>query len=124
MAVKLADYRPKGIKTGAGAQGAYSSLYDRSGVIRVSLGTPATLDANGILATASATSTAQTYTASDFAAAYDSTAGLSGNFGRTIYATGTAGSNHVITISGYDYQGRPMQESITLNDPETEGYAL
>ena len=90
----------------------------------ISLGAPSTADPNGILATASATNAATSFTSSDWQTTFDgssthigeSVAGkLDATFGRCLVMTGTAGSNHVITVSGRDYLGARMQEDITLS---------
>ena len=89
----------------------------------VSLGAPATLDADGIWDGVSATDSATTYTSADYKNTFDgsatsltSTSGMiDATYGRTLSCTGSAGSNHVCTISGRDYLGQPMKENITLS---------
>ena len=90
----------------------------------VSLGAPATADPNGILVGASATNSATAYTSADWANTFDgssthvgeSVAGkLNAAYGRCLQATGTAGSDHVVTIIGRDYLGQAMRENMTLS---------
>ena len=90
----------------------------------ISLGAPSTADPNGILATASATNSATSFTSSDWQTTFDgssthvgeSVAGkLNATYGRCLTMTGTAGSNHVVTVSGRDYLGARMQENMTLS---------
>jgi len=92
-----------------------------------SLGAPAAADADGILNDKSATGSAQTYTSSDFETTFDggsssltSTVGmLDATFGRCLTMVGTAGSNHVVTVTGRDYLGQIMSEAITLSGTST-----
>ena len=87
------------------------------------LGSPAAADADGIWDGVSATNSDTSYSSSDYKTTFDgsstsltSTAGMiDATYGRCLVATGSAGSNHVCTISGRDYLGQPMQESITLS---------
>jgi len=87
------------------------------------LGSPAALDADGIWDGVTADGSANTYTSSDYKTTFDgsstsltTTAGkIDAEFGRCLTATGTAGSNHVCTISGRDYLGQPMQENMTVS---------
>ena len=91
--------------------------------IIVSLGAPATLDADGIWDGVSATNSATAFTSADYKSTFDgsstsltSTAGeIDSPYGRTLSCTGSAGSDHVCTISGRDYLGQAMKESITLS---------
>jgi len=87
------------------------------------LGSPSALDADGIWDGVSATNSATSYSSADYKSTFDgsstsvtTTAGmLSARYGQCLTATGSAGSNHVCTISGRDYLGQPMQESMTLS---------
>lgn len=85
----------------------------KHGNFKCELGAVSTADANGILNDASATDAATAFDTSDFETTY--TAGMGSTYGRATYATGTAGSNHVVTVTGYDWWGQKMQENITLN---------
>ena len=93
------------------------------GVHLISLGSPAALDADGIFDGVSATNSAQTYTSANYKTTFDgsstsltSTAGMiDAAYGRCLTMVGSAGSNHVCTISGRDYLGQPMQEQLTLS---------
>lgn len=77
----------------------------------IDFGSPATADADGILNDESATDSATSYTSTDFVSTFDGTLDVP----RNLTATGTAGSNHVITVTGEDEYGQPMQESLTLS---------
>ena len=87
------------------------------------LGAPAALDADGIWDGVSATNSATSYDSSDYKSTFDgsstsltSTAGMiDATYGRCLTATGSAGSNHVCTITGRDYLGQIMQENLTLS---------
>ena len=89
----------------------------------VALGSPAAADADGIWDGVSATNSDTSYTSSDFKNTFDgsstsltSTSGMiDATYGRCLTATGSGGSNHVCTISGRDYLGQRMQESLTLS---------
>ena len=93
------------------------------GVHLVSLGSPAALDADGIWDGVSATNSATSYTSSDYKTTFDgsstsltTTSGMiDANYGRVLTAVGSAGSNHVCSISGRDYLGQPMKENLTLS---------
>lgn len=75
------------------------------------LGSPVAADDNGILNDASATDAAQTYDSTDFVATFTGVLDVP----RALTATGTAGSNHVITVTGKDEYGQPMSENLTLS---------
>jgi hypothetical protein len=87
------------------------------------LGSPAAADADGIWDGVSATNSATSYTSSDYKTTFDgsstsltTTAGkIDATYGRCLTATGSAGSNHVCTISGRDYLGQMVQENLTLS---------
>ena len=87
------------------------------------LGSPSTLDADGIWDGVSATDSATSYTSADYKSTFDgsstsvtTTAGmLSATYGQCLTATGSAGSNHVCTIIGRDYLGQAMRENLTLS---------
>mgnify|MGYP003135286997 FL=1 len=89
----------------------------------VNLGAPAAPDADGIWDGVSATDSATSYTSANYKNTFDgsstsltSTSGMiDATYGRALTATGSAGSNHVCTISGRDYLGQPMKENLTLN---------
>lgn len=75
------------------------------------LGSPVAADADGILNDASATDAAQTYDSTDFVATFTGALDVP----RALTATGTSGSNHVITVTGKDEYGQPMSENLTLS---------
>ena len=87
----------------------------------VSLGAPATLDADGIWDGVSATNAATSYDSSDYKTTFDgsstsltTTSGMiDATYGRALTLVGTAGSNHVITITGRDYLGQVVVEQFT-----------
>ncbi len=76
-----------------------------TGVHFISLGTPVVADPNRLLDDAVATDSVQTH--SVFLAQPD--------VPRALTATGTAGSNHVVTITGLDEYGETMVENMTLS---------
>ena len=80
---------------------------------RVIFGNPLTADTDGILDGVSATDSATSYDSDDFASAYDSTNGL--DVPRNLTAVGTAGSDHVITVTGEDEYGDVIIETLTLS---------
>lgn len=80
----------------------------------VSLGSPVTADADGILNDASATDSATSYDIDDFVTAFAAANGVL-DVPRNLTATGTAGSNHVVTVTGKDEYGATVVESLTLN---------
>lgn len=82
-----------------------------AGVLLINLSSPVTADADGILDGVSATDSAQTYTSADFVSTFTGTLDVA----RNIVLTGTAGSNHVVTVRGFDEYDQPMREAITLN---------
>lgn len=77
----------------------------------ISLGTPASLDADGLLAATTMSHTAA-MTAGGFASAYDDT--VMGLYGRNVTAVGllTAGSANAVTVEGYDYLNQPVIETL------------
>jgi hypothetical protein len=87
------------------------------------LGAPAALDADGIWDGVTADGSANTYTSANYKSTFDgsstsltSTSGkIDAEYGRCLTATGSAGSNHVCTITGRDYLGQQMQENMTLS---------
>jgi hypothetical protein len=90
----------------------------------VSLGAPSTLDSDGILNNASATNSATSYSSSDWETTFDGSSthigetvagSLNAKYGRCLTLVGTAGSNHVVTITGRDYLGQIMSEALTLS---------
>lgn len=82
-------------------------------MVRVLMGNPSAADPNGILVSASATNSATSYDKDDFAAAYDDTYGL--DVPRNVTMVGTAGSNHVVTVTGTDEYGDVVIEALTLS---------
>tara|TARA_R100001594_G_scaffold22817_1_gene44310 strand:- start:5347 stop:6333 length:987 start_codon:yes stop_codon:yes gene_type:complete len=93
------------------------------GVHIASLGSPAALDADGIWDGVSATNSATSYSSSDYKSTFDgsstsltTTAGMiDATYGRVLTAVGSAGSNHVCTITGRDYLGQIVKENLTLS---------
>lgn len=92
----------------------YAADVDLNAPTAFSLGTPPTEDADGILNDKSATDSATSYTSADFVTTF--TGKLSNHvYGVNLTATGTSGSDHVITVSGRDYLGQFMKENLTLS---------
>jgi hypothetical protein len=87
------------------------------------LGSPAAADSDGIWDGVSATNSATSFDSSNYKNTFDgsstsltTTSGmLDAKYGRCLTATGSSGSDHVMTISGRDYLGQKMQENITLS---------
>jgi len=77
----------------------------------LNLGSPVTADADGILKDASATDSAQAYDSADFVTTFDGTLDVP----RNLTATGTADSNHVVTVTGTDAFGQTVKEALTLS---------
>lgn len=93
------------------------------GLYRVSLGTPATTDADGLFdgVIADDTATAHVYTPADFATAGGLASGevdsngvfLKAKFGRVITVTGSAaGVTQDVTLVGYDYLGQKVVKTL------------
>lgn len=114
MTTRVPDNFYKRINTYVPAM-AYAANVVHNNISTFSLGMPSASDANGILAGAVATDSAQTYTEADFTSAYDATAGLDSVYGRALRATGSSGSNHAITVTGRDYLGQVITELLTLS---------
>jgi len=89
----------------------------------VSLGAPAALDADGIWDGVAAEATAGTFTSADYKSTFDgsstsltTTSGMiDADYGRCLTVLSTAGSDHVVIITGRDYLGQLMTETFTLN---------
>jgi len=87
------------------------------------LGAPAAADADGIWDGVSATNSATSYTSADYKNTFDgsstsltTTSGkIDATYGRCLTATGSAGSDHVCTVTGRDYLGQLMVENFTLS---------
>ncbi|MEQ9416659.1 MAG: hypothetical protein RJQ08_03850 [Salinisphaeraceae bacterium] len=80
-------------------------------VVLVNLGSPDTADADGILDGFAVGATADTFTSSDFVTAFSGTLDVP----RALTMTGSAGSDHVITVNGFDQYGVAMSETFTLS---------
>lgn len=87
----------------------------RSPLHLIDLGSPDQADTDGILDGVSATDSAQTYDSSDFVAAFSGTLDVP----RNLTATGSAGSDHVVTVTGTDADGSVVVESLTLSGTNT-----
>ena len=115
------DYFPRNISQFVPSMEFAADVVD--GVHIANLGAPAAADADGILNDKSATGSATSYSSSDFETTFDgsstsltTTSGMmDAKYGRCLQATGTAGSNHVITVTGRDYLGQVVKENITLS---------
>lgn len=80
-------------------------------VVKVSLGAPITLDADGILDGVTATDSAQSYGSADFKTGFDGTLDVP----RALTVVGSAGADHVVTVTGTDVYGNVMVENLTVN---------
>lgn len=100
---------------------AYAADVVHLGPTRVDFGTPAILDANGILAAVAADDTGPlTYTSADWAAAFNALSSETGKmdalYGRDITAVGSAaGVTQNLTVTGRDYLGQPITKVKAMN---------
>ena len=83
-----------------------------SHLVKVDFGAVAAADPDGILNDASATDSVQTYAVADFEVAAN---GGVLDVARNITAVGTAGADHVVTVTGTDHYGHTVVENLTLN---------
>ena len=89
----------------------------------VSLGAPATLDADGIWDGVTIGTTTKSFSSADYKTTFDgsstsltSTSGMiDAPYGRNLSCTGNASTDQVVTISGRDYLGQKMTENFTLS---------
>lgn len=88
----------------------YAADVMETGDVRVTLGAPVALDADGILA-AQSIATAGNTTA--FAATYSNAA--MGRYGRNVTVVASGAATSTVTIDGFDVYGQPMRETLTLN---------
>lgn len=86
--------------------------------VQVNLGNPAAADTDGIADDLSATDSAASYTSTSFVTAFQN-ADNKMDVPRNVTLTGTAGSNHVVTVSGKDIYGDVIKENITLSGTTT-----
>lgn len=120
MSVAVADYYPRTISQYVPNMTFAADVVN--GKTIVNFGSPAAADPDGILDGVSATDSAQSYDSSDWETTFDgsstsltSTSGkLDAPFGRCLSAVGSAGADHVVTITGRDYLGQIMVENLTL----------
>lgn len=80
----------------------------------ISLGSPDTADPDGILDGVDATDSAATYTIDDFVTAFAAGGGVL-DVPRNLTATGSDGSNHVVTVTGKDEYDNTIVEALTLS---------
>jgi hypothetical protein len=121
MSKVLADFYPRPISQYVPNMAFAADIVQDS--VIVSLGSPATLDADGIWDGVSATNSDTAFTSADYKTTFDgsstsltSTAGkIDAPYGRTLSCTGSAGADHVCSITGRDYLGQVMVESFTLS---------
>ena len=121
MSKVVQDYFPRNISQYVPSMEFAADVW--GGVHIVSLGAPAALDADGIFDGVSATNSDTSYTSADFKNTFDgsstsltTTSGMiDAPYGRVLTAVGSSGSNHVCTITGRDYLGQIMKESLTLS---------
>lgn len=89
----------------------------------VSLGAPATLDADGIWDGVTIGTTVKSFSSADYKTTFDgsstsltTTSGMiDAPYGRNLSCTGNASTNQVVTINGRDYLGQKMTENFTLS---------
>jgi hypothetical protein len=80
-------------------------------LVEINLGAPDTLDADGILDGVTATDSVQAYDVDDFKAGFTGTLDVP----RNLTIVGSAGANHVVTVTGTDVHGQVMVENLTVN---------
>ena len=110
MAVRAASFYPARINLRVDNMSCFGMAIDR-GEVYVNLGAPPALDADGIVAAATITGGV---TIISFAATYSGATGLS-NFGRRLTAVASAAGTPNMTVTGRDYLGAKMIETIALN---------
>jgi hypothetical protein len=89
----------------------------------VSLGAPATLDADGIWDGVTIGTTVKSFSSANYKTTFDgsstsltTTAGkIDAKYGRNLSCTGNASTDQVVTITGRDYLGQVMKENFTLS---------
>lgn len=86
-----------------------------AGLYLINLGSPNVADTDGILDGVAAEDSAQSYDSDDFVSTFDGNLDVP----RNITITGSAGANHVVTITGEDYLGNAMVEAITASGTNT-----
>jgi hypothetical protein len=115
----VGDHYPRNISQYVPAM-AYAADVVHTGPARYSLGTPKLADPDGILDGKAAEATVQTYTSANWEAAFLALPGGTGEldavYGRNLTAVASAGALHVVTVTGRDYLGQVMVETITLNE--------
>lgn len=85
----------------------YAANVQPSGVYRTSLGTPAVASATNILSAQSIASASSTTTLLDDTA--------DARFGMNLQFVASGASTSTVTVTGRDYLGQPMKETVTLN---------
>lgn len=90
----------------------YHSDVPGPGLVRINLGVPVTLDADGILDGVSIASAGTTY-AADFNALYSDD--VMGKYGRNVTVVASGAATSLVYVRGADYLGQPMMEQFTLN---------
>jgi hypothetical protein len=121
MTVVVADYYPRTISQYVPNMEFAADVV--GGIALCNFGAPAALDADGIWDGIAAEATAATFTSADFKTTFDgsstsltSTVGMmDAPWGRCLTLVGTAGSDHVCTVTGRDYLGQIMTEAFTLS---------
>jgi len=84
---------------------------NETALVEINLGAPVTLDADGILDGVTATDSAQSYGPDDFKSGFTGTLDVP----RNLTIVGTAGANHVVTVTGADVFGSVIVENLTVN---------
>lgn len=86
--------------------------------LQINLGNPAASDTDGIADGISATDSAQSYTSSSFTTAFQNDSNKL-DVPRNVTITGSAGADHVVTISGKDIYGDVVKENLTASGTTT-----
>lgn len=88
---------------------------------RISLGTPAVADTDGLLNGVDTTATSGDITVTGNALLGAIGATADAPYGRNVTVTGAGAGSKVLTIKGKDYLGQPMQETITCTTGDGAG---
>jgi len=122
MSKVLADYYPRNIDQYVPNMEFAADVVD--GAHKVSLGAPATLDADGIWdGVTVGTAGGDTHTSADYKTTFDgsstsvtTTSGMiDATYGRCLTCVGNASTDQVVTVIGRDYLGQGMRENFTLS---------
>ena len=112
------DYLPKGFNRYVSGA-AYVGDVHRGAVVRVNLGAPATLDADGLYNNLDNATTAADVVTAPTETTYNAVTGLSGRYGRNLTMVASAAASTTIEMRGFDWLGQPVLETFTLNGTTT-----